>query len=193
MTLNKGIPRSCVTRSVPLLSVLILLSACGDPAPGEGIEQPLIKDPMPEVVSASEAIQNPDVTTIDLQTMEEAEFEKVVPIGPRCSFAYTAKSPPVFASGIAAEGNTAQGAIKVHGKLIQVTAQAVNNFEALVDGALFTADGLKVEVTPHPNEGAKEHQGKRRWPANAILELEQGLKVGYRGWYTCGSEKTAET
>lgn len=192
MTFNNRIPNPRLTRFVSLLSAL-LLSACGDPAPGEGVEKPLLKGPMPEVVSASEAVQNPDVPTIDLQTMEEAEFEKIIPAGPSCTFAYTAESPPVFAGGIAAEGSTAQGAVKIHGKLIQVTTQAVNTFEALADGALFTADGLKFEVTPHPDEGVKEHKGKQRWPASAIFELQQGLKVGYRGWYTCGSEQAAGT
>ena len=68
------------TRVLPPI-IFALLSACGDPAPGEGMEQAPMPDPMPELLGAREAVQSPDIPTIDPQTLEAAEVRKVLGSG----------------------------------------------------------------------------------------------------------------
>lgn len=165
---------------LPALGATLLLAACGDPAPGEGVESPLMQKPMPEIISAQQAIQTPDLPTIDPQTLHESEIEKVLPAGPRCAFAYTAESPPVLAATIAGT-NGALGVIKIHGKLVKVTAASILSYEALAAGARFTTDGVIITVTLPEDEDLDS----TRWPADMEFELEQGLQVGYRGWYSC--------
>lgn len=182
--------KSCVFGgAIPVLSTTLLLAACGDPAPGEGMEKLPIEEPMPKVVPAPEAVQSPDIASIDPTTMEEAEIDKVIPQGPRCRFAYTAASRPILAAGIAAERGIALGVIKIHGRLIEVTASEMSEFKTLADGAIFTADGLRLEVSPIPNEAGTRQKDKWRRPSHLRFELEQGLRVDYRGWYTCDIEQ----
>lgn len=168
-------------------SSVIFLAACDNPAPGEAVEHQLMEKPMPVVVSASEALQTPDITATDPGTMKEAEIRKVLPLGFQCSFAYTAESLPILAGVLLSDGKTAQGVIKIHGRLVEIIAQDVASKSELVDGAVFAADGLKLEVRPDPLEDVSESVMHRR-PADLVFELEQGLHVGYRGWYECGTQ-----
>lgn len=172
-----------IKRLTPIYGAL-LLTACGDPAPGEGIDFPKAMEPAPQIVSASEALNSANIPEVDLGTMDEAEIAKVIPPGPYCSFAYLKASPPVLAAAISGNG-TAVGVIKIHGRLVKVTAQEVR-VEELADGAVFVTKGVRLEVTPDLNQDSTLDDGKRRWPADLIFELEQGLHVGYHGWYSCG-------
>lgn len=164
---------------------LISLTACGDPAPGEGMEKPLAEEPMPEVVPGPVAVGTPDITTIDPATMNAAEIDNVVPPGPRCSFAFTAASPPVLVGGVNATGDAITGVVKLHGRLVELAAQHAKTIDELNAGATFTAQGIRLTVKPEREEGGEVGERRRRWPANLLFELEQGLHVGYRGWYTC--------
>lgn len=174
-----------LAKTVVTASSALFLAACDNPAPGEGVEHPLMEKPMPVVVSVSEALQTPDITVTDPSTMDEAEIRKVLPLGFRCSFAYTAESPPILAGVLRPNGNMAQGVTKIHGRLVEVQAQGVASKSELVDGGVFAADGMTLEVRPDPvAEGQSEDPTGRR-PADLVFELEQGLHVGYRGWYEC--------
>lgn len=173
--------------SAGLLAGLLMLAACGDPAPGEGIGKRNSAETMPEIVPAAEAIRTAAIPTIDLHTMDEAEYEKVLSEGQRCRFLYTSGGGPVLAAS-ATGGEAATGVVKIHGKLIELKAERVTSFDALLNGATFVADGLRVQVIPDADENFELHDGRTQREADAILELEQGLKVGYRGWYACEQE-----
>lgn len=175
-----------VFRSAPVLCTVFLLSACNDSGSPAGVAS---ERPPADVVSAPEAVQSADIPGIDLGTLETADIEKVLPAGPRCSFAYTAASPPVLASALPADDDDgALGVIKIHEKLVEVSAQESTSFEALTDGAIFTAEGVRIQVTPLPNEEPEDQNGARRWRAELDFELKEQLKVGYGGWYTCSAE-----
>lgn len=178
---------SHVIYAVSAISIL-LLTACGDPAPYEGIEKPPQAGTMPEVTTAAEAVKSAEVATVDLQTMETAEFEEIIGAGSRCTFSYTSEGSPVFAASMTSQEG-AEGAIKIHGKLVRIVAREVKTVDALVQGATFTADGLRVDVSPKPKE---DDAGGQPRQANVVLELEQGLKVGYHGWYTCRKERSSD-
>ena len=167
-----------------LLTASLILAGCGDPAPGEGMKEPLMRGPAPELVSLREAVQTPNITAIDLQTLQRAEIEKVLGKGPYCAFAYTSESPPVLAF-IATEG--VRGVIKIHGRLATLGAEQAPQQEALARGVALTTEGGRVEVRTADNESASVEAGEAR-VADLLFELEQGLHVGYRGWYSCPAQ-----
>ncbi|MBB4658133.1 hypothetical protein [Parvularcula dongshanensis] len=161
-----------------------LLAACGGPAPGEGMDAPMASEPVPEVVPARDAVMTADIPTIDPGTMNEAEIEKVLPEGPRCSFVYTAASPPVLAGALPAGGGPARGVVKIHGRLVALEG-AVQDFDALRGGTRFASGDVSLEVSPDPQKEGRVRDGVRRRPADMVFRLEEGLTVGYRGWWRC--------
>lgn len=161
------------------------LTGCGDRAPGEGMEKSLVERPMPEVVPGPVAVGTSDITTLDPATMNQAEIGKVVPSGPHCAFVYTAASPPVLVGGAKAKNASITGVVKLHGRLVELTVQHAGTIDELSAGATFTAQGITLTVTPDREEGSEADENQRRWPANLLFELDQGLRVGYHGWYTC--------
>lgn len=173
-------------RFLPFAGIsVVLLAACGDPAPGEGVEQAHGAETMPEVVSAAEAIQSPHVPAIDLLSMHEAEYEKIVPDQHQCVFRYTSEGRPVLAAAI--RDGHAVAAVKIHGKLVELVAENTTSFDALTSGATFSAEGTQVRVTPGDDAPFESREGHLQREAEAVFELEQGLKAGYRGWYACES------
>lgn len=80
-----------------------------------------------------------------------------------------------------ADDASALGVIKIHGKLVRLTAGDVPDYGTLASGARFTADGLTATVVRVEDAPA----GTAPRPADMTFELQQGLKVGYRGWYGC--------
>lgn len=162
------------------LPVTLLLGACDNPAPGEGMPKPLAEGPLPKVVPVSEALSSPVLTAIDPSPLNQAEADKVLPPNSRCSFSYTAESPPVLIASLVPNTQQAKGVVKLHGFLVEVNSQAVQGVKSLAQGATFVADGLRVKVEPEGDE-----TGDRR-VANMEFELSQsGLLIGYRGWYSC--------
>lgn len=160
----------------------LLLTACGDPAPGEGVKKPLMSDPPPEVVGAREAVNTPDIPTIDPQTLDAAEIDKVLGAGPRCIFAYTAESPPVVALQVTGD-NAGEGVVKIHGRLVKLAAQ-----RAEAGGFALSGDGMSVNI--EPPAAADDARPTELREADMLFELEQGLRVGYRGWYRCADAGT---
>lgn len=174
--LHRSGSRSLAWKLLTPLAAL-LLTACGDPAPGEGVKKPLMSGPTPEVVSAREAVGTPDIPTIDPQTLDAAEIDKVLGAGPRCIFAYTAESSPVVALELTGD-KAGQGVMKVHGLLVKLAAQ-----RAEAGGFALSTDGMSVSIKPA--EIAGDPMPAKLTEADMVFELEQGLRVGYRGWYRC--------
>jgi hypothetical protein len=168
------------TRVLPPI-IFALLSACGDPAPGEGMGQAPMPDPMPELLGAREAVQLPDIPTIDPQTLEAAEVRKVLGTRSYCSFSYTAESPPVVAFSEPGQIKTTdKGLVKIHGRLVALSAQSVK------PGIIYlTAEGMKLEVSIAEPPGQGDANTVQHREADMHFELEQGLRIGYRGWYSC--------
>ncbi|MGQ9424325.1 DUF305 domain-containing protein [Gilvimarinus sp. F26214L] len=149
----------------------------------DGGNPQMMEAPLPEVVPPEEALRSPNLAETDPASMDEAEIEKVIPRGPSCGFAYTAEGKPIFKTGLTEA--TAVAVVKIHGRLVQLRSEAVASFEELINGGSFHAGPIRVTVGPVRGKSPEELDGSRRWPANMMFDLEQGLKVGYRGWYTC--------
>ncbi len=142
---------------------------------GDAAPRSVAEGPDPEVVPASEALASPNLSRLDPGGLDQAEIDKALPAGSRCNFAYTKGSPPVLAGAVVEERDETLGVVKLHGRLVEVTSDSAD----LDEGATFTADGIRLTVRPEA-EGGGAYRA-----ATLEFELRQGLKVGYRGWYSC--------
>ncbi|WP_337588836.1 DUF6692 family protein [Parvularcula oceani] len=174
-----------MTRAVwtALTSIATLgLAACGGPAPGEGMESEMAPEPMPEIVPADEAIRTAAIPDIDPERMQEAEIDKVLPAGARCTFSYTAAGRPVLAGAPAERG---KGVVKIHGRLVALEVDATS-IDALAGPTEFRAEGMRLTVRPLEEAGETIDPDRQR-KAEMRFEIKEGLTVGYRGWYRCRS------
>lgn len=181
------LPRTTIYALLALVGVLV--AACDNPAPGEGVDHPPMEKTQPAVTSGREAVRSADIPKSDPATMVEAEIRARVAEGPRCMFTYTAESRPVLAAGMATEmqdTNGAQGITKIHGRLVPLVAPKIADFATLTGGGTFLGEGLSLTVVPDAEaQWDKTAEDTRRRRANLHFHLEQGLDVGYRGWYVC--------
>ncbi|KJS38348.1 MAG: hypothetical protein VR70_10185 [Rhodospirillaceae bacterium BRH_c57] len=140
----------------------------------------------PEVMTVAAALRRTNIETLDLQPVMDAEAAKVLPPGPRCAFAWTNQSRPILVAGMT-EDDTTQGVFKLQGALVTLNAPQAEGFGALAAGSTLTTEGASVRVIPVPDEDAETVDGRKRRKADMVFELERGLTVGYRGFYTCDS------
>ncbi|MBX7271808.1 MULTISPECIES: DUF6692 family protein [Pseudomonadaceae] len=178
-----AIARAILPKTI-MTTFALALTACGDPAPGEGLDKPTMRPPLPEVVSARDAIGSPDIPSIDPQTLDQAEVDKVLGSGPYCTFVYTAESPPVVAIKHDGESGGAKGVIKIHGKLVQLSSEPTQGYSALFGGASLAAESINVNVALGKDGAVQKPTGEKSI-ADLNFELDQGLMIGYRGWYAC--------
>ena len=107
--------------------------------------------------------------------------------GPGCGFALTSGTDPVLVVRAPnAGGVTARGAMKIHGRLIELTAEEAGGYASLIDGATLSAGGVTVQVAPLEETPPSEATETRQ--ADMTLTLEQGLNAGFRGYYTCEAQ-----
>ncbi|SCZ59268.1 DUF305 domain-containing protein [Thiohalomonas denitrificans] len=150
------------------------------------IDPEIYKGKPAEVASLDEALSSPEIATLDAAPMQPAEFNKVLPAAPGCSFSLTATGPPVLvARATAGQGVAAEAVTKLSGTLVPLQSETATGFEGLLRGPTLHADGIRMVVKPVPDEEPEAINGVRRWKADLRLELEQGLRVGYRGFYFC--------
>lgn len=139
----------------------------------------------PELVSGRQALQQADIADTHPDPMEHAEAARVLERNPECLFALTASGKPVVvARAPADQAAVAQAVAKINGQLVGLRSAQAGGFQALANGARLVADGLELVITPTIEE-EEEYQGRRQWPADLEIRLEQGLTRGYRGLYRC--------
>lgn len=165
-----------------------VLAGCDDPAPRDAMDNSVMQAAPPEVMGAQQAINSPDILTIDPQTMQRAEIEKVLGKGPYCYYRYTAESPPILAASNAAQNERYRAVTKIHGRLVELTADQKPGYEKLTEGLVFTAEGLKLKVLADGKRQPESAKPGERVAAELHFSLEQGLNAGYLGWYDCQAE-----
>ncbi len=139
-----------------------------------------------EIATLDVALRRAEIATLDPAPMQQAEFAKVLPAAPGCRFTLTAHGRPVLvARATAGQGVAADAVTKLNGTLVTLRSASEIGFEGLVDGPTLQAEGIRMVVTPVPGEAPKAIDGAQRWKADLRFELEQGLRVGYRGFYFC--------
>ena len=137
------------------------------------VVESIYHDPPARPGSVADALSNTLISTLDPAPMPKAEAGRVLDAAPRCTFNRSPETDPIL--WIAADDTNA--AIKLNGILVELEGggQAQNG------GARFFTPGAAVSVRTLGDEAG--------WRANAelIFELDEGLSVGYRGFYRCES------
>tara|TARA_R110002020_G_scaffold109430_15_gene253116 strand:+ start:7900 stop:8352 length:453 start_codon:yes stop_codon:yes gene_type:complete len=131
----------------------------------------IYEDPPAEPGTVETALANTLISTLDLAPMPEAEADRLLESGPRCRFNRSPETDPV----LWIDQGTGTASMKLNGVLVPLEAEGATDAEA----TRFLAPGATVTVRRLGDEAD--------WRADAALEfeLDQGLSVGYRGFYRC--------
>ena len=141
-----------------------------DVASGNAMES-VYEDPPAEPGSIEDALSNTLVSQLDLAPMPEAEADQVLKTPGQCVFNRSLESDPVL---WASESGSA--AMKLNGVLVALEA---NNSGPEGGATTYSASGTTVTVRQ------LGEQADWRQNAELVFQLDQGLKVGYRGFYSC--------
>ncbi|MFT6533806.1 MAG: hypothetical protein ACJASC_003371 [Limimaricola cinnabarinus] len=138
---------------------------------GGNVVESIYQDPPAEPGTIENALANTLISTLDLAPMPKAEADRVLEAGARCTFNRSPETEPVLWAD--QEGGAA--AMKLNGVLMALEGAG----EADAGGVQFSAPGTMVTVRLLGDEAD--------WRADAelVFELDQGLSVGYRGFYGC--------
>jgi hypothetical protein len=141
-----------------------------DVSDGRVVES-IYHDPPARPGTVADALSNTLISTLDPAAMPKAEAERVLDTAPRCTFNRSPETDPIL--WIAADDTKA--AIKLNGILVELEGEG----PAQNGDARFSAPGATVSVRTLGDEAG--------WRANAelIFQLDEGLSVGYRGFYQC--------
>ena len=164
----------------PAIAVLValgVLAACGEDAAPDDVTEPVHSPEIARILPAGKAIAGAHIPTLDPATMVDAEIEKVLGRGPRCEFRYTIEGRPVLAARTAAGGETPAGLVKLNGHLVPLQRET-----AEAQSIVLGADPVRLAVMP---DGGVPAGNARQREANAVFEIGNGLRVGYRGYYRC--------
>jgi hypothetical protein len=143
-----------------------------DVSSGNVVES-IYRDPPAEPGTVDDALSNTLISQLDLAPMPEAEADRVLEAATPCTFSRSPEADPIL--WVAPEGGAA--AMKLNG--ILVTLEEAGEAEA--GGVALQAPGTTVTVRPLGDEAD--------WRADSelVFELDEGLRVGYRGFYDCAA------
>ena len=134
------------------------------------VAESVYQDPPAEPGGVEDALSNTLVSTLDLSPLPAAEADRVLGASGSCAFNRSPETDPILWTS---DGGAA--AIKLNGVLIALEAAG----ETAEGGAAFSAPGALVTVRPLGDEAT--------WRQNAelVFDLDEGLHVGYGGFYSC--------
>ena len=134
------------------------------------VAESVYQDPPAEPGGVEDALSNTLVSTLDLAPLPAAEADRVLGASGSCAFNRSPETDPILWTS---DGGAA--AIKLNGVLIALEAGG----ETAEGGAAFSAPGALVTVRPLGDEAT--------WRQNAelVFDLDEGLHVGYGGFYSC--------
>jgi len=171
--------------ALPALAILSgLLAACDvDPRPDD-----LGAARAPQIVRLApveEALVNAQIPTLDPGTLNDARIREVIGAGSRCEFRYTQAGRPVLAFGAPPEGGSLGGVVQVNGHLVRLDAQPAAPSGLL----LLTAGPVRLTVSPDGGAGNVAAGNVTRREADLVFEVGEELRVGYRGYLSCGAAR----
>lgn len=135
------------------------------------VAESIYQDPPAEPGTVEDALSNTLISQLDLAPMPEAQADQMLEAGARCTFNRSPEADPI----LWASQEAGAAAMKLNGILVDLEVAGEPE-----DGALeFSAPGTSITVRRLGDEAD--------WRQNAelVFELEQGLTVGYRGFYEC--------
>ena len=136
------------------------------------VVESIYQDPPAEPGTVEDALSNTLLSQLDLAPMPKAEADRVLSARARCTFNRSPETDPVLWAD--QEGSTAT--MKLNGVLL--TLKGTGEADA---GGKYTAPGTTVIVRPLGDAA------DWRSDAELVFELDQGPKVGYRGFYSCNA------
>lgn len=154
-----------------------LIDVLGD---GRDTSTGTMKKDSAELTSAAEALNRPNLSTIDPTSLKPAEVAQVIAGEQYCSFSYTRGGKPVLVAGPAANDPSLHAFLKLNGKLVRLLPPNPENAQRLDSGARFTSERIHIRIDPLQDGEASDPK-----TAHMIFEPDQSLRVGYRGWYHC--------
>jgi hypothetical protein len=142
-----------------------------DVSSGNVIES-IYEEPPAEPGTVEDALANTLISGLDLAPMPEEQADQVLPAGERCTFNRSPETDPV----LWADRDSGAAAMKLNGVLVSLEAAG-----EMENGMEFTAPGTTITVRTLGDEAD--------WRQNAdlVFKLDQGLTVGYRGFFDCGN------
>ena len=131
------------------------------------------QDPPASPGTIADALANTLISQLDLSPVPREEVDQILQADARCTFNRSPESEPIL--WVARGGGGA--AVKLNGVLIALK----ESHESDKDTQEFTASGTSVTVR------TLGEAASWRSEAELVFRLEQGLNVGYRGFFNCGN------
>jgi hypothetical protein len=142
-----------------------------DVSAGNVVEE-IYEDPPAEVGTVEAALSNTLIAGLDPSPMPDAEADQWLEAGPRCTFRRSPEDDPILWT--IQDGGA--GAMKLNGVLVPLEATARTE----TGDVEYAAPGVTMSVRQLRDEASW------RSDAELVFALEQGLRVGYRGFWSCG-------
>jgi hypothetical protein len=137
---------------------------------GHGVDE-IYEDPPAKVGTVADALKSALISTLDPSPMPKSEADQLLGAGPRCTFSRSREGHPI----LWASEDAGAGTMKLNGVILPL--EAAGEGEAAVKR--FATPGVTVTVRPLGKEA------DWRSDAELLFALEQGLTVGYRGFWAC--------
>lgn len=162
------------------LTVVVLAASagCGSEAPDDKLN-PTRAQESPRLVSAQEALDTVETSTLDPHTMNDAEIRKVLGKGRFCAFRYVSDGKPVLAWKRQAGESNAVAVVKLNGVLVRLHNNAAKSANE------FVADAVRLIVTSSGANQTERRSAERPQEAKLVFEIDQQLRVGYGGYSVC--------
>jgi hypothetical protein len=132
------------------------------------------EDPPAAPGTVEDALANTLVSQLDLAPVPKAEADRLIETDSRCTFNRSPESEPI----LWAAQDGAGAAVKLNGVLVPLD----RNGDPQIDPAVFASPGMRVSVRSLGEEA------DWRQDSELVFELDQGLVVGYRGFYDCSAQ-----
>lgn len=175
------------------LSALLFLAAglglasCAENDAPDDVTNPVRASDVSRIVPAEEALVGAHVPTIDPATLNDAEIAKVLGAVPHCDFRYTSSGKPVLA---VTNAPSADAVVKLNGSLIAL--HLASDESAGSQGTLvLTAGQVRASLTPLTADQLNGRISERQ-EMTLMFEIDNRLKVGYRGYFNCSATAGSE-
>jgi hypothetical protein len=142
----------------------------------EGVQATSQTEPPVEEVPAGEAARRAKLAATDLESLTEAELQRMLGSGPVCRFAYAPGGAAVAAATPPGAG-AGRGTIKLHGRLVPMN---VRYETSAGEGFELSSDEVTVVASTHERAAGGDAR-----EASALLRIGNYLEVGYGGFYEC--------
>ncbi|MFP4536939.1 MAG: DUF305 domain-containing protein [Dichotomicrobium sp.] len=134
------------------------------------VVQSIHEDPPAKVGTVQDALGNTPISTLDPAPLSKAQADEVLEAASRCRFNRSPESDPILWTA----GEDGPGVMELNG--VTIALEAAAGEEA---GTGWRADGLTMDVRP------LDEEADWRSDSELVFALDQGLTVGYRGFWSC--------